>query len=53
MELYDLIMNAPDNARVAIIYPNGEDICDAKELKALVKRDDQPDAPEKGNYEVL
>lgn len=41
MNLYDLIMNAPDDARVSILYRQGEDICDVRELKGLlIPRDD-------------
>lgn len=34
--LADRIQNAPDDARVSILYPNGEDIYDIRELKVLL-----------------
>jgi hypothetical protein len=37
MTLKERIENAPDNARVAILTPNGEDIYPIQELRELLK----------------
>lgn len=36
-KMLKMIMNAPDDARVAILYKNGEDIFDIAELKDLIR----------------